>query len=120
MSEYRTVNRCHRQVQIRFRYGGDLIAHGLRVDVPSPDMDEDDIDAFLASLGLLMPDSVTLANVEVFAEPHKGTRGGPRITVAARRRPARRTQPCHPRRDGYLSWASRLADYAVPDQGSPP
>jgi hypothetical protein len=35
-------------------------------------MDEDDIAAFLASLGLLMPDSVTLANVEVFAEPHKG------------------------------------------------
>ena len=32
-------------------------------------MDEDDIAAFLASLGLLMPDSVTRANVEVFAEP---------------------------------------------------
>ena len=48
-------------------------------------MDEDDIAAFLASLGLPMPDSVTLANVEVFAEPHKGTRGGSGITVAARR-----------------------------------
>jgi arylformamidase len=32
---------------------------------------------FVASLGLLMTDSVTLTNVEVFAEPHKGTRGGP-------------------------------------------
>jgi hypothetical protein len=26
---------------------------------------------FVASLGLLMTDSVTLTNVEVFAEPHK-------------------------------------------------
>jgi hypothetical protein len=51
---------------VRFRYGGDLIAHGLRVDVLSPGMDEDDIAAFLVSLGLLMPGSVTLADVEVF------------------------------------------------------
>jgi arylformamidase len=28
---------------------------------------------FVASLGLLMTDSVALANVEIFAEPHKGT-----------------------------------------------
>jgi hypothetical protein len=45
---------------------------------PHPDTDEDAIAAlFVASLGLLMTDSVTLTNVEVFAEPHKGTRGGP-------------------------------------------
>jgi len=45
---------------------------------PSPAADEDGIAAlFVASLGLLMTDSVTLANVEIFAEPHKGTRGGP-------------------------------------------
>jgi kynurenine formamidase len=31
----------------------------------------------VASLGLLMTESVELSNVEVFAEPHKGTRGGP-------------------------------------------
>ena len=41
-------------------------------------MDEDGIAAlFVASLGLLMTDSVTLTKVEIFAEPHKGTRGGP-------------------------------------------
>ena len=55
-----------------------LTAHGFRVDVSSPDVDEDGIAAlFVASLGLLMTDSVTLANVEILAEPHKGTRGGP-------------------------------------------
>lgn len=63
---------------ITFSNGGDLTAHGFRVDVPSPDIDENAIAAlFVASLGLLMTDSVTLANVEIFAEPHKGTRGGP-------------------------------------------
>jgi arylformamidase len=63
---------------IRFANGGDLSAHGFRVDIPAFDTGEDVIAAlFVASLGLLMTDSVTLSNVEVFAEPHKGTRGGP-------------------------------------------
>jgi hypothetical protein len=31
----------------------------------------------VASLGLLMTDAVELSNVTIFAEPHKGTRGGP-------------------------------------------
>ena len=63
---------------ITFSNGGDLTAHGFRVDVPSPDIDQNGIAAlFVASLGLLMTDSVTLANVEIFAEPHKGTRGAP-------------------------------------------
>jgi arylformamidase len=72
MTEYRASF----DAAIRFGNGGDLTAHGFRVDVPSPDTDEDAIAAlFVASLGLLMTDSVTLTNVEVFAEPHKGTRG---------------------------------------------
>jgi arylformamidase len=63
---------------INFSNGGDLAVHGFRVDVPSPDVDERVIAAlFVASLGLLMTDSVELSNVAVFAEPHKGTRGGP-------------------------------------------
>jgi kynurenine formamidase len=63
---------------IRFSNGGDLSAHGFRVDVPAPDVDEAAIAAFfVASLGLLMTDSVSLSSVEIFAEAHKGTRGGP-------------------------------------------
>jgi arylformamidase len=63
---------------IGFSNGGDLTAHGFRVDVPSPDVSQAEIAAlFVASLGLLMTDTVRLENVEVFAEPHKGTRGGP-------------------------------------------
>ncbi len=74
MTEYR----ASLDAAIRFSNGGDLAAHGFRVDVPSPDIDEAAIAAlFVASLGLLMTDSVTLSNIEIFAEPHKGTRGGP-------------------------------------------
>ena len=74
MTEYRASF----DATIKFSNGGDLTAHGFRIDVPSLDMDKDGIAAlFVASLGLLMTDSVTLANVEIFAEPHKGTRGGP-------------------------------------------
>jgi kynurenine formamidase len=62
----------------RFSNGGDLTAHGFRVDLPGPDLDEAGIAAlFVASLGLLMTDSVRLSNVAIFAEPHRGTRGGP-------------------------------------------
>jgi kynurenine formamidase len=74
MTEYRASF----DAAIRFSNGGDLTAHGFRVDVPSPDVDDAAIAAlFVASLGLLMTDSVQLSNVEIVAEPHKGTRGGP-------------------------------------------
>jgi arylformamidase len=66
-----------------FGNGGDLSVHGFRVDVPSRQAAEEEIAAlFVASLGLLMTESVALSNVEVFAEPHKGTRED-RLTVAA-------------------------------------
>jgi arylformamidase len=73
-----TEYRASFDASILFSNGGDLAVHGFRVDVPSADIDESGIAAlFVASLGLLMTDSVSLSNVEIFAEPHKGTRGGP-------------------------------------------
>lgn len=63
---------------INFGNGGDLTVHGFRVDVPSADADEAEIASlFVASLGLLMTESVRLSQITIFAEPHKGTRGGP-------------------------------------------
>jgi len=74
MTEYRASF----DAVINFSNGGDLSVHGFRVDVPGPDVDQAEIAAlFVASLGLLMTDTAELSNVEVFAEPHKGTRGGP-------------------------------------------
>jgi len=74
MTEYRASF----DAAVRFSNGGDLVVHGFRVDVPSPGIDEAAIAAlFVASLGPLMTSSVELLNVSIFAEPHKGTRGGP-------------------------------------------
>lgn len=74
MTEYRASF----DAAVTFSNGGDLAVHGFRVDVPGPGAGEAEISAlFVASLGLLMTDSVELGNVEVLAEPHKGTRGGP-------------------------------------------
>ncbi|GAA4962723.1 hypothetical protein HD597_002109 [Nonomuraea thailandensis] len=74
MTEYRASF----DAAIAFSNGGDLTVHGFRVDLPGPDTAEPDIAAlFVASLGLLMTDTVELANVQIFPEPHKGTRGGP-------------------------------------------
>jgi arylformamidase len=73
-----TEYRASLDAAVSFSNGGDLTVHGFRVDLPSPDAGEAEIAAlFLASLGLLMTDSVELSNVRVFAEAHKGTRGGP-------------------------------------------
>jgi arylformamidase len=74
MTEYRAAF----DAQVTFSNGGDLAVHGFRVDVPGADIGEAGIAAlFVASLGLLLTDTVELRNVKVFAEPHKGTRGGP-------------------------------------------
>ncbi|MFG1948976.1 hypothetical protein [Nonomuraea sp. NPDC048826] len=79
-----TDHRAAFDASITFGNGGDLTVHDFRVDVPAPDVTEDEIAAlFVASLGLLMTDTVELANVRVFAEPHKGTRGGPSDRAAA-------------------------------------
>jgi arylformamidase len=73
-----TDYRASLDATVTFSNGGDLAVHGFRVDVPSQGIDEAGIAAlFVASLGLLMTDSVELDNVTIFAEPHKGTRGGP-------------------------------------------
>jgi arylformamidase len=73
---------------ISFSNGGDLTARGFRVDVPSPDVSQAEIAAlFVASLGLLMTDTVQLDRVEIFAEPHKGTRGGPSDHAGGRSAP---------------------------------
>jgi arylformamidase len=63
---------------VTFTNGGGLQAQGFRVDVPHGDVTEAEIAAlFVASLSLLMTERVGLSRVRVFAEPHKGTRGGP-------------------------------------------
>jgi arylformamidase len=104
-----TEYRASFDASIRFSNGGDLTAHGFRVDVPCQDTDEAEIAAlFVASLGLLMTDSVTLANVAIFAEPHKGTRGGPsdhgRPAALAPRQGGRLVELSHVIRAGMVTY----------------
>src|ERR1700727_2520133 len=92
---------------ISFSNGGDLTAHGFRVDVPSADVSPAEIAAlFVASLRLLMADTVELAHVAVSAEPHKGTRGGPSDRDAGRSAPGaggRLVELNHVIRDGMIT-----------------
>jgi kynurenine formamidase len=79
-----TEYRAQFDAVVTFSNGGGLRADRFRVDVPGPDATEQDIAAlFIASLNLLMVDAVELRNVSVFAEPHRGTRGGPSDRPAA-------------------------------------
>jgi arylformamidase len=77
-------HRAQLDATVIFANGGGLHAQGFRMDVPDPDVTEEQLAAlFVAALSLLMVDRVELANVEIVAEPHKGTRGGPSDTPAA-------------------------------------
>jgi arylformamidase len=91
---------------VRFSNGGGLTAEGFRVDVPSASVSDAEIGAlFVASLGLLMTESVELNNVEVFPEPHKGTRGGPADRGAGAEPPTGRlVELNHPIRAGMITY----------------
>ncbi|WEO77123.1 hypothetical protein BJQ94_17495 [Cryobacterium sp. SO2] len=74
MTQYRAVF----DAEISFSNDGGLQAQGFRVDVPGPDVTEDEIGRlFVTSLDLLMTQTVALRNVRIIEEAHKGTRGGP-------------------------------------------
>ena len=69
---------------VLFSNGGSLRVERFRVDVPGPDTTEQQVgELFLASLSLLMVEQVELHGLRLFAEAHKGTRGGPSDTPAA-------------------------------------
>lgn len=74
MSEYRAVF----DAEITFSNEGGLQAQRFRVDVPDADVSEKEIGRlFVISLDLLMTESVTLRDVLIVEEAHRGTRGGP-------------------------------------------
>jgi arylformamidase len=73
-----TEYRASFDAEVTFLNGGGLQVQGFRLDLPGPDVTEDELaDLFIRHLGLLMVEEVRLRAVEVFAEPHKGSRGGP-------------------------------------------
>jgi hypothetical protein len=74
MTQYRAVF----DAEVTFSNEGGLQAQGFRVDLPGPDATDEEIGRlFVTSLDLLMTDTVTVRNVRIIEETHKGTRGGP-------------------------------------------
>ena len=72
MAEYR----AHFDARIEFANGGGLTAEAFRLDLPSPDLDEAAIGRLLVQhLGLALVGSVTLTDLAIVEEPHRGTRG---------------------------------------------
>lgn len=74
MTQYRAVF----DAEVTFSNEGGLQAQGFRVDVPGPEVTPEEIGRlFVTSLDLLMTESVTVHDVRIVEEAHKGTRGGP-------------------------------------------
>jgi arylformamidase len=74
MIEYR----AEFDAEVTFANGGGLQTQGFRLDVPGADIGEEQLaDLFVRHLGLLMVGGVHVRNIRVWAEPHKGSRGGP-------------------------------------------
>jgi kynurenine formamidase len=72
--EYRAVF----DAVVTFSNGGGLSAQGFRVDVPGPDVTEEQVaELFVASLGLLLSERVEVRGLRIVQEQHRGTRGGP-------------------------------------------
>lgn len=74
MPQYRAVF----DAEVTFSNGGGLQAQGFRVDIPQRDVSSEEIGRlFVTSLDLLLSETVTVRNVQIIEERHKGTRGGP-------------------------------------------
>lgn len=74
MTEYR----AHFDAVVTFVNGGDLVAHGFRLDLPSGEVSKQRLaELFVRHLGLTLVENVTLTNIETVREQHKGSRGIP-------------------------------------------
>ncbi len=102
MTEYRAAF----DAEVTFQNGGGLQAQGFRLDVSGPDATEAELAAlFIRHLGLLMVDEVRLHDIRVFAEPHKGSRGGPADRPVPRfSGPSRFIELSHVIEDGMITY----------------
>ncbi|MDH6144029.1 MULTISPECIES: cyclase family protein [Kitasatospora] len=87
---------------VAFANGGGLQTQGFRLDVPGPDLGDDDIaELFVRHLGLLMVDTVRISGKRTLREPHKGGRG---TSGAAPQAASRRiVELSHPIRHGMVT-----------------
>jgi arylformamidase len=97
MSEWRVQF----DASVAFVNGGWLRTEGFRLDIPGPEISDEDLGAlFVRHLGLLMVGSVELANKTFLREAHKGGRGVAGAGASARRL----VELSHAIRDGMATY----------------
>ena len=99
MTEYR----AHFDAVVEFANGGGLTAEGFRLDLPGRDADVLTVGRlFVQHLGLALVSAVTVSNLSVVEEQHRGSRGV-EVPAAAETR-GRIVDLSHVIRDGLITY----------------
>ncbi|MDF2846105.1 MAG: cyclase family protein [Oerskovia sp.] len=119
-----TEQRAHFDAHVTFANGGSLRAEGFRLDVPSADLQPDDVARLLVRhLGLALVGSVEITGLTVVEEPHVGSRGvgeGDRadaegdLPVAEGDRATRLVDLSHTLREGLVTYPGLPAPTITP------
>ena len=108
MPEYR----AHFDFDIRFANGGGLTGEAFRLDVPSAAISERDLELLLIEhLGLTLVGSVTIRDLQVVEEPHRGSRG---VDTGAQPSARRIVDLSHPIRAGLVTYPGLPAPTITP------
>ena len=109
--------RAHFDARIEFANGGGLTAEAFRLDLPGPDADEATVGRLLVQhLGLALVGSVTLTNLEIVEEQHRGSRGVDvsRETATSAASGRRVVDLSHRIRDGLITYPGLPAPSFTP------
>ncbi|MGC5223382.1 cyclase family protein [Micromonospora sp. DT81.3] len=103
--------RAHFDFTLRFANGGGLTGEGFRLDVPSADVAEPELELLLVRhLGLALVDTVSLTGLRIVEEPHRGSRDV-EVPVA---RTTRVVDLSHPIRAGLVTYPGLPAPTITP------
>ncbi len=109
MTHYRAVF----DASVRFANGGGMTAEGFRLDLPSRELTEDEIGMlFVRHLGLALVADVTLSNLRIVEEQHKGSRSVPSAPPVSAASPL--VDLSHPIRHGQATYPGLPAPQIAP------
>ena len=111
-----TEHRAHFDAHVTFANGGSLRAEGFRLDVPSGDLQPDDVAHLLVRhLGLALVGSVEITGLTIVEEPHVGSRGvGEGDRAGAGDRTTRLVDLSHTVREGLVTYPGLPAPTITP------
>ena len=101
--------RAHFDARIEFTNGGDLTANGFRLDLPSASADVAPL--LVKHLGLTLVSSVSLTNLQVVEEAHRGSRG---VSLVEPAEATRLVDLSHSIRDGLITYPGLPAPVITP------